>query len=362
MFSRRVVALCAGLMVSTLAFGIQIPDSPDSDLARKIQIHQPETLVLPVGDFHSYTDNFVWNEPAWSVFLGRHGSKWDIAMDHRGGRPDLIQGQGIPWLPGNGNSLTAKDMEAIGLKPTDAIDAHVFGMLAEAFMDDNPGLFRLDKSQLKLDVEGSYISERYSSIRFMQVVNGVPVRKSHVFFRINNGNLIQFGSYFIENVTISTTPDVTAETAFNKAVDYVEKHFPGRADPLTGIDLMILPVASEGAQFDSTEYKGVEGRGYTHRLVYRFEFRMETSDVIWEAMIDAHDGSIVVLQDSRKFASVDGGIYPVTNLDTEVVRPFPYAQLTNGSTKYTDAGGNYSYGSGTATITLNGQYVNVSDN
>jgi trimeric autotransporter adhesin len=77
--------------------------------------------------------------------------------------------------------------------------------------------------------------------------------------------------------------------------------------------------------------------------------------------VDAHGGDVLRLQDLNRTAVVQGGIYPVTNTDTEVLRPFPFANVTNGSVKVTDGNGVYSYGSGTATVTLNGRYIRMND-
>jgi trimeric autotransporter adhesin len=43
------------------------------------------------------------------------------------------------------------------------------------------------------------------------------------------------------------------------------------------------------------------------------------------------------------------------------VRPLPFANVTNGGSKVTDAAGNYTYSGGTATSTLNGKYFRMSD-
>jgi hypothetical protein len=59
---------------------------------------------------------------------------------------------------------------------------------------------------------------------------------------------------------------------------------------------------------------------------------------------------------------VTGGIYPVTNTDPETVVGFPFSNVTNGTTKTTDAAGNYTYGGGAATDTLSGKFIKISDN
>ncbi len=56
-----------------------------------------------------------------------------------------------------------------------------------------------------------------------------------------------------------------------------------------------------------------------------------------------------------------GGIYQNSNADAEVVRPMPYLNVTNVTAKVTDAGGNYTFATGTATAALTGKYVKVTD-
>jgi Bacterial pre-peptidase C-terminal domain len=61
------------------------------------------------------------------------------------------------------------------------------------------------------------------------------------------------------------------------------------------------------------------------------------------------------------YATVSGQIYPNTNTDPLVTVNFPFANVTNSTTKTTDANGSYTYSGGTATITLNGKYIRMSD-
>ena len=43
------------------------------------------------------------------------GGSWEVRWDLRANRPHLIQGSGIPLIPGKGNQLTH---ESLGLDPT----------------------------------------------------------------------------------------------------------------------------------------------------------------------------------------------------------------------------------------------------
>ncbi len=95
--------------------------------------------------------------------------------------------------------------------------------------------------------------------------------------------------------------------------------------------------------------------------MWEFVFRRQNDPTTYKAVVDAHSGKILQVVDLNRYSQVKGGIYPTTNTDAEVVVPFPFANVTNGTAKVTDADGNYTYGSGTATSTLNGKYFKMTD-
>ncbi len=95
--------------------------------------------------------------------------------------------------------------------------------------------------------------------------------------------------------------------------------------------------------------------------MWEVEFRRVGDTATYKALVNAKDGKPVSLEDLTYYATVTGGIYPTTNTDPEVVRSFPFANVTNGTTKVTDAAGNYTYSGGTATVTLNGRYIRMTD-
>ena len=86
---------------------------------------------------------------------------------------------------------------------------------------------------------------------------------------------------------------------------------------------------------------GVPGTGYQHRLVWEVAFRRQGEAATWQALVNARSGKVLEVIDRNYYvtAQVTGGIYPETNTDTEVVRGFPFNNVTNGSTKTTDANG-----------------------
>jgi hypothetical protein len=96
--------------------------------------------------------------------------------------------------------------------------------------------------------------------------------------------------------------------------------------------------------------------------VWEVEFRRVGDTATYKALVDAKNGQPVSLEDLTYYATVTGGIYPTTNTDPESVRGLPFTNVSNGgTTKVTDAAGNYTYSGGTATVTLNGRYIRMSD-
>lgn len=49
----------------------------------------------------------------------------------------------------------------------------------------------------------------------------------------------------------------------------------------------------------------------------------------WEAYIDAHSGEVLKFVDKNINGTIKGGIYPNSIHDTEIVRPFPYADYNS---------------------------------
>ncbi len=362
-----VVILIIGTVFSNRCFSLTIPDQDRyaglTEYISDLKVTHAGMFVTPVGDYKSFQRDETWNNPAWQDFLVKYGTEWDISVDHRNERPDIIQGQGIPWFPGDGNNLGSDFYAQFNLDGTQDIDLDFLEMRARMFMDDNADLFHLDQDQLVLDRDGSFISRRYSIIRFKQVVDTIPVRQSNVYFRINNGNLIQFGTYKYEDVTIPTVPVISDSEALSIAIDHLVGKLGGDVELSDPVELLIVPVAAEGDEYVIGEpFQGARGHGYSHKLTYRIHFRYDVVPGDWVALVDARDGTLLVMDNNRRYAVVDGGVFPETNLDPETTLPMPFARVSNNGQKETNSGGAYSYSGGNASCSLNGNYVNIHDN
>jgi len=299
--------------------------------------------------------------PALQLFLNRHGVNWEVRWDQRNDRPHLVQGEGIPLIPGRGNALSNAQL---GLQSGDNVDLEVVAGRLRSFISDNQVLLRAPLDTLRLDTERSLVygaGDYLWMVEFQQVHGGVPVRGANVFFRVNHGNVVQFGADRIAEVRLDPNPTIARDRAWSIA----RKSAGATRDEVGEIPnrgtLEIMPVARRG-EAPAESFSGFAGTGYGHRLIWRFLFRLTGEDATYEALVDAHDGTLLRLADENRTADVTGGIFPVTNTDPEEVRGFPSCSVSNGGTQITDAGGSYTYGGGTATVTLSGRYVNINDN
>lgn len=289
-----------------------------------------------------------------------HSKDWEVRWDERSDRPHLIQGIGIPLIPGKGNKLSMRD---VGLGPYAVLDLSDVEPMVRSVIDQFPELFRVSQEDLVLDLSRSS-SQRNGELWFLelkQVHRGVPVEGANVFFRINNGNLVQFGTDRVADVHIRTRPRISRAAALRSAFQSIGFRVSDISERLDRGTLKIYPVMGAD-EVVGEMYVGTPGDGYRHRLVWEYIFRRRNDVATYNLVVDALNGQVLRFVDVNAFATVTGGIYPVTNTDPEEVRGLPFANVTNGTAKVTDAAGIYNYTSGTATSTLNGRYIRMNDN
>jgi len=292
-----------------------------------------------LAQFRTLTEGF-------DRFVNENGTRWQVQLDRRTGLPALVEGEGLPWIAGEGNTL-----RAAGRPDRTSMEA-----LSRQFMMDHPELFPVNQDDLVLVPEGTVELDGYLYfVRYEYRRNGIPVEGSNVVFRVNHGNLIQFGAEKVAPLAdVDTVPSFDTETARQILEGYVGGW--SSADQIVDPGhLSIIPFAPEG---DLGPFAGAPGTGLEYRLVYTVVFHRDGQMGTWEAKIDAHTGDVLTFRDRNEYGNVTGGIYPTSNLDTEVVRPLPF--LTVSGTNATQ-GGVYSQTSGTVTAALTGKYVKVTD-
>lgn len=297
-------------------------------------------------------------------FLQRHGSAWQIRWDERNDRAALVQGSGIPLLPGRGNRLTAGDVVLAGSMEQ---DLPVVADRARRFLDSMPELLALDGLDLRLDRERSTAygeGHTHWLLEFQQFHDGIPVDGAYAFVRIAHGNIIQFGSERIADVSVPVTKSSkgTREAVFADA--WRQLDFPDGtqvSEWLEEGELRIYPTLPAGESL-AQPLRGLRGNGYDHVLAWRFVFRVD-EHAVWQVLYDTGSGRVIDLRDLTLHvdAVVKGHVYPTTNLEPSIEVTFPFAAVNNNGAKVTDIDGIYDYSGGTATVTLDGKYFRMAD-
>ena len=351
------LAICT-LLLSTPALAINPPEADEAPGIKALST--PSLMAEPSVEIYEAGSLKAMSVFELQDFFAKYSDQWKVNWDLRSNRPELISGVGVPVIPGRGNQLNLK---SLGLgHPRDQRLEDVTQLL-RGFIDQQSSLLGISNADLRVDSERSlgYGADKYLwMVEFQQMHQGVPVEGAHVFFRINHGNIVQFGARRIADVQIDALPALTEDDAWQLASSAVGL-VPGTFEIMNrGGRLKLFPTM--GAEEKRGElYKGLRGRGYQHRLGWELHY-LGADDHHYSVIVDAHSGEILQYLDETRFATVQGDIYPVTNTDPLVTVGFPSCSVTNSGTQITDANGNYTYSGGTATSTLSGRYFNMNDN
>lgn len=349
--SRLLLLLAvAALLLPSAALAIVPPEQAPPLPGRQASLVELE--VHPSLERIEHGSSRAADFPGLQRFFAHHSADWEVRWDARNDRPNLVQGAGVPLVPGRGNGLAGAQVT------TADVERGVRGFLAEF-----PDLLNVEGIDLRLRPEGTVnagVDKQLWFVELQQFHNGVPVEGANVFFRVNHGNVVQFGAEKVAPVRIPTNPRVDAVGALAAVVDALAIDPSEISEIVEPGALKIVPALPAGERVGE-RFAGSPGRGYRHVLVWEVAFRREGSAVTYEGVVEARTGDVLQLADRNAYAQVTGGVYPKTNTDPEVVVGFPSNSVSNGTTKVTDAGGNYSYGGGTATSTLNGRYIKISD-
>ena len=294
-------------------------------------------------------------------FFALHSDRWEVLWDTRSVRPHLLQGPGVPLLPGRGNGLTREDLSLSARGP---IRLEQMEKLLRAFLADNPELFRVEQGELELDRGSSYLvspEEQIWLIEFRQVHGGNPVEGARVFFRINQGNIVQLGTERVADVQIDGTPKVSRAEAFEAALEAAGVSPAEVSEVPERGALRIHPTLTPG-KTPAQLYKGLRGQGYKHVLAWEVIFRRAGEATTYRALVDAQTGAVLRLNDANAHARVTGGVYPRSHLDPEEVRGMPFVEVqTVSGPRLTNPDGSYSYPGGRVTSSLTGHYVRILD-
>ncbi len=317
----------------------------------------PSQPVEPLENVQSFVGPTLQN--GWAVFLMGANSGWQATVDGRTGQVALAEGGNVAWVPGRGNSLTNNDIAHLlggRAKP----DLAVIDSLARNYMPRVALLLGVDPKTLVLSQGRSGQPASYLWFADYDIVReGMPIEGARVVFRVNNGNLIQFGT---ENLpyrgAVVPPTKLTRDAALAALSQYIGSF--GVADSFRDSgSLHLLPANLPNNGF-AEGFKFGQGRGIAK--VWQFIFHRDGVMGTWQARVDAATGEVLQLIDINDYvqAQATGGTYlnsPTTG--SEVVRPAPYTNVSSGG--FTNSAGLYNFTSGTVTSTLSGQYVKITD-
>jgi hypothetical protein len=334
--------------------GAIVPKQIDGSLdglafvSERLQVFsEPESL----DDVRVITGAAVTN--AWDSFRAEHG-EWNAVIDKRTGALEIAEGQGVPFVPGRGNQLRTADISA-HLAGKRAVDLATMESITRAFLPQVAGLLGVDPKSLQLNQGRSgRPSEHIWFIDFDVVRNGMPVDGARVVFRVNNGNLIQFGT---ENLPSPGTATPKAKLDRKAALAGLSSFIGGFSAADTFVDggtLRLVPVRIENAKF-AEGYAPGKGRGLA--AVWQFVFRRSGENATWQARVDATTGDVLSLRDINEYAGVTGG---AKFLGTSSNVPMPFANISSGG--FTNSAGVYTFGGTAVTSSLAGQYIKITDN
>jgi hypothetical protein len=318
----------------------------------------PGDEAEPLDNVRAIADKSLQN--GWEAFRIGAGpaADWNAQIDKRTGLVGFAEGGNIAWVPGHGNHMTNQDLAGF-LKAKPTIDLEVMDAVARDFMPRVKSMMGFDPSQLVINRGRS--GQPGGHLWFVDydlVREGLAVEGARVVFRVNNGNLIQYGT---ENMPAPGAVVPPTRLTKKQAMDAVAKYIGGFQVGDTFRDkgsLHLLPSAISAKTAEGFEF----GKGRGIAKVWQVVFHRDGVMGTWRARVDAATGEVLELSDINDYAAAQatGGIYqnsPTTG--SEIVRPMPYADYGTGT--YANSAGIYNWTSGTKTSTLNGQYVKITD-
>jgi hypothetical protein len=286
---------------------------------------------------------------AWELFRLAAPGEWQAYVNRQTGRIESVEGEGIPWIPGSGNHLTAADVPGL---PGEGEEIRLSDMekIARAFLPRVAPLLGIDPATLVLNQGRSgRLTDHLWAIDFDVVIDKLPIDGGRVVFRVSHGNLIQLGTEGLPS------PGARApRTAVSR-----EKAQAAMAEALGGLaaDDQILDAGS--LHLLPVEKGEGEGRGLLK--AWQFLLRRPGVEGTWRGRVDAATGQLLELVDVNDYAKVTGGVYPVAPaVGPEVVLPLPGADTGVGPC--TNDSGAYTWTGGAAFSTLNACRVRIIDN
>jgi len=360
--TRRTAAVALGLIAAlavpgaTVAQVVKAEGSALDAVAFTSDRLRPTPALEPLADLQGLVPAEV--SEGWASFQLDAGGTWQAWVDRRTGRLELAEGSGIPWVPGAGNQLTLGDVEPY-LADAGEPDLATLEAIARDLLPEVAPLLGVDPGGLRLaESRSGRVADYLWYVDFDLFAGELPVEGARVVFRVNNGNLVQFGG---ENLPVPGAAAPAVKLTRDEAMDALDAFAGGLLPTDVWIDrgsLRLLPVAVNDPLYAEGFAFG-EGRGLI--AVWQLTFRRPGLGGTWRGRVDATTGEVLELIDVNDYGRVHGGVF-LNSPPVETVMPMPWADYSAAcSAPYADSAGVFPDGAGTAS-TLCGQYVRIADN
>ncbi|HSS76830.1 MAG TPA: hypothetical protein VLV54_08790, partial [Thermoanaerobaculia bacterium] len=359
------VSLCLLLLVVSALLSVpamaQVAKQGNDLLSSLSFVHEKLRLgdeSEPLDNARAVVDRNLQN--SWDAFRIGVGSaaEWSATIDKRTGQVTFAEGGNVAWIPGRGNQMTLQDLASV-LKGKQQIDLGTMDLIARKFLPSVQPFLGVDPGALVLNQGRS--GQPTGHLWFVDydvVLEGLPIEGARVVFRVNNGNLIQYGSEYLPSPGTQVPP---TRFSSDQALATISKYIGGfqRGDSFRDSgSLHLLPASIDSASADGFDF----GKGRGIAKVWQFVFHRDGVMGTWRARIDASTGEVLELSDINDYAlaQVTGGTYlnsPATG--PEVVRPMPSATVSGSGT--TNSAGLYNYSGTPGTCSLSGPFVKITD-
>ncbi len=318
-------------------------------IAKKLYISGVQVELSEIVD--SLIDGESWNR-----FKIEHPGAI-IYFDVRSGRPVSIL-YPFPIIPGSGdgNKVTLDELSNKLGRKVERITEKEIKELILLFLADYSDLLRISMNEIG-EIRIGKPSDTLWHIHIRRQYKGIQVKDSNISVSIKHGNIVIWGLEKWGDVSIDIEPELNEMEVVKIGFDYIG----GKTDRdkiIVKPHLEIIPI--------ELGWDGKIGRGYNYILAWVYGFQREGYLNSWNVVIDANTGEILSFNDTNLYATkkIVGSIYPITcdgccpaGCALQNV-PAPYINTGfSAPNNYTNYGGFYYYSSGTASTTLDGEYV-----
>ncbi|OGF63648.1 MAG: hypothetical protein A2Y62_02025 [Candidatus Fischerbacteria bacterium RBG_13_37_8] len=355
-----VLVLLMVLAVTTMTYAFRAKNAKN-DIERLEFMEENLYISLtntPIADVLAQ----LANRAEWEHFLSNNKNS-HVYIDVRSGRPTSIIVV-KPIIPGSGdmNTLTMQDISMKLGYEVRQIGSNEVRQLIRDFIRENANLLGINPAEIgdvnAVNTDGDYIWDIYVNRK----VNGIPVRDANMVFVINHGNLVLYGVEKWGTIDVNIVPAISKEQAIANGFAMI--------GGLTENDTFLKEGHLELVPYSPTSYTAVLGTGYGYHLVWAYTFTRDGYHPTWEMLVDAHSGKVLSFQDLNQYAlrKIVGMAYPLSNDNCSpqgIAYKSPMSYTDTGfaaPNNYTSINGLYDWTSGTATTTLSGRYVDITDN